>query len=831
MIKLSAKLIRTPLALSVAAVISSMSPTVAEAGVKLEEIVVTATKTDEMMSDVPISLSVVTGADVEKYNIQRFEDMTPYVPNFQLTAGGIGNVINIRGIASGNQAGFEQSVGTFIDGVFRGRGVQSRFAFLDIGSIEVLRGPQGTLFGKNTVAGALNIRSAKPTEDLTASLKVSHNIDHDETEYTGVVSGAMSDSVRGRLAVMTREMKEGWSENEFYGDDTPQTDEWAARGTIEWDVTDATVATFKLEHGDWDNAGSAAEVLEAGPLAGFGIQGGLDNKANIGALDPVLDVGSDRLFEGDLDEYSLNIEHYMDNYTLTAILGYSEYQFERRSDVDFTPLSLVRFDEMEEQEQSSFEFRIASDLDGDLQFITGLYYQEADLLTDGLSYIGLPTAYGLVSAGCAGAGAGPYASAAQQSSCGQQAAIEGMGAQPGGGAPVPGIARYAYLEQETETWAAFTQFTWSFAEDFRTILGLRYSEEEKTATQSASAVDYISDNRTAPPSTGVPIAALGGMLTSEALTRAFLEFTPHTLNDDVLDRSEESFTWSLSGQWDVSPDTMAYATASTGFKSGGFNSFYMGTNADEAQFDEEEAITFEIGSKMSLLDGAAELNISIFRTEYDDLQVSVFSGNTTFDVKNAAEATTQGIEIDGRWQASESLLFSGSIGWTDFEYDNFTEQACTAAQFSAWREVQWAGGSNPAAAGLKNSDCSAAGVNDLSGETSAQTPELTATILTEYTQELGDLRLVYSADVIYLDEVYRQDDLDPVLLADSVTKVNASIRLSSSDDMWEIALIGKNITDEDQDFTWGNDIPLVGGAYYAETQPGANYTVAATLRY
>ena len=412
MIKLSPQLIRTPLALSIVAVLSSMTPTVASAGARLEETIVTATKTDEMLSDVPISLTVVSGADVEKFNIQRFEDVAPYVPNFHLTQGGISNVINIRGIASGNQAGFEQSVGTFIDGVYRGRGIQSRFAFLDIGSVEVLRGPQGTLFGKNTVAGALNIKSAKPTEELSGSLKAAYNIDHEETEVTGIISGAMSDNLRGRLALMDRQRDKGWGENTFSGQDVPRVDEWAGRGTLEWDITDETVATLKYEHGAWDNVGSMSEMKVAGPLEAVGVEGGLNAKSSIAAInpitglpDPVMDLGgTDRLFEGNLDEVALTIEHYTDYHTFTAILGYSEYEYERRSDINSTPFALLRYDDFEEQEQGSLELRVISDFDGDLQYIAGAYYQHANLTTDGLAYVGIPTVYTLLDGGCTDGG-------------------------------------------------------------------------------------------------------------------------------------------------------------------------------------------------------------------------------------------------------------------------------------------------------------------------------------------------------------------------------------------------------------------------------------------
>jgi len=129
------------------------SSSVFAADYALEEIVVTAQKRAESLQDVPISVSAMSAERLAQSGVQRFEDVSAYVPNFAISKDPIGDKINIRGIQSGNQAGFEQSVGTFVDGVYRGRGTQSRYSFLDVEAVEILRGPQGTLFGKNTIAG------------------------------------------------------------------------------------------------------------------------------------------------------------------------------------------------------------------------------------------------------------------------------------------------------------------------------------------------------------------------------------------------------------------------------------------------------------------------------------------------------------------------------------------------------------------------------------------------------------------------------------------------------------------------------------------------------
>ena len=221
---------------------------------KLEEVVVTAQKRVESLMDVPISISAVDGERIKNSGVQRFEDLTAYVPNFQVTPEPIGDKINIRGIQSGSQAGFEQSVATFVDGIYRGHRTQSRFSFLDVAMVEVLRGPQPTLFGKNTIAGPLNIRTAKPTDEFEGEITTAYNLEFDETELQGYVSGPITDSLRGRLVLLDREMEEGWVENLAYDEDNPINNETFGRVALEWDAGEQTLVAFRYEMGNFEVA-------------------------------------------------------------------------------------------------------------------------------------------------------------------------------------------------------------------------------------------------------------------------------------------------------------------------------------------------------------------------------------------------------------------------------------------------------------------------------------------------------------------------------------------------------------------------------------------------
>ncbi len=786
-------------------------------------IVVTAQKRSQNLQDVPVSISVVTGDTIEKLGTPRLDTLSTSIPNLQINQDTISDRISIRGIGSGEQAGFEQSVGTFVDGVYRGRGVQSRFAFMDIAAVEVLRGPQGTLFGKNTVAGALNITSAKPTDILEGSFSVDYTPRFDQLEMSGFLSAPLSDSVRTRLAFQTRNIDDGWVSNSISGDDYPELSEWGVRFSSEIDLGPATLLSFKYEHGEWDNRGAPYEHLVAGPLAAVGVEDVRDfmiAQADINPLtgmsDPVQDFGTIQQSEGQTDEFRLSLEHEFGNGgILTAIGAHSSYDFQRSIDADISPIALVRFDDTEDQEQTTFEIRYASDEGNLVDYLLGGFYLNSDLVVDGSTPASIPTFFALTTAGCAAGN--PVTDAGAAFACGTAATL-----QPLVGL-LPGVTRYAQLNQNTETFAVFGQLTWRLSDTVRLTGGLRYANEVKTASQLAYAADYAPGNTA---QTANPVVT--------AVAQQLLEFTTHDFQD--LRREENSVTWSANLQWDASDDVMLYASAASGFKAGGFNSFFTGAAAGggalpaDVEFEDETALSFEMGAKTTIFDGIADFNIAAFYTEYDNLQVAVFSGNTTFNVSNAAAATTRGIEIDSRWQLTDDLRLTAAAAYTDFEFDSFANQACTNAQFLAFRQTQFDGALGPAAAALTAADCAAAGINNLAGRTAVDTPEFSASILLDYSKEIGGLLAEFTAEYSFSTSVFRQGDLDPILETGNTNLLNAGLRIGPVDGFWSLGVRANNITNENE-ITSGNDIPISFGSHFGQVMPPRNITVSGTLSF
>ncbi len=201
---------------------------------------------------------------------------------------------------------------------------------------------------------------------------------------------------------------------------------------------------------------------------------------------------------------------------------------------------------------------------------------------------------------------------------------------------------------------------------------------------------------------------------------------------------------------------------------------------------------------MDLLDGRARLNVAVFHSEFEDVQVSTFDGNAGFVVGNAAETEVEGIEVDGSIVLTEELTLNAGFAYLDASYDSFPDAACRETQVVAW-----------IAAGGTRSGC----IQDLAGESLQFAPELSANIALDYLTSIGEnLELRAGVDLMYSDDYEVANDGDPVLAQDSFTKVNARLSLASSDQTWSIAILGKNLTDE-KTTTWGNDVPLAGQGF------------------
>ena len=393
------------------------------------------------------------------------------------------------------------------------------------------------------------------------------------------------------------------------------------------------------------------------------------------------------------------------------------------------------------------------------------------------------------------------------------------------------------FEQENETFAAFAQATWSVTDLWRITAGLRYNDETKDLDKVTISQVGVRGTSLGAPNLIVRARPGDGAIIEDLRSHEFLG----------LDMEMDKWTWLLNTQWDVTDSAMLYASVSTGFKSGGFDEAYtgpdetvrtsdniitgepnggviFGSDSSVLEYEEETVISYEIGGKMRLLDGLAELNFAVFRSEYDDLQTSSLVGDV-FRVGNAGESVSQGVELDGRWAATDRLTLSGSLAYLDAVYDDFTGATCTVPQ--ATDPVNNPGCLLPDGSNIAPGQT---GGQDLSGETLLFAPEWSGNLNATWRQPLSnDLELLFSLDVNYSDEFYSALDLDPNTKHDSYTLYNARVALSGAGGKWSIAVLGKNLGDEEYD-AWRNDVPLTDSDSYFGV-PNRPRSVAIQGRY
>ena len=747
----------------------------------LEEIVVTAQQRAESLQDVPVSVAAVTAKKISDSGIVDLQGLSELVPNFSINETGISTTVTIRGISSGINSGFEQSVGMYNDGIFYGRDQLARVPMIDMERVEVLRGPQGILFGKNSIAGAVSQISAKPTDEFEGSVTALYEPDHGETDLRMVLSGPLTDNLSGRLAVMTREL-DGYVKNTELGVDEQNEDEQVVRATLRWDVNDSVTATLKSSQSTFDVLGRNMEVYQS-----FGHLEALNSVYNSPtapwSVDTELNYIADNnghFSNNEVNNSTLTVDWDLEGLTLTSVTGYVDYEFTESCDCDFTGAPVFDAGRQEEYQQLSQEFRLTSDLGSNFDYIAGLFFQDTDLTY--ADQIQLPdptvvnTALGLLGAGALQ----PFA---------------------------PGSSTDRTFNQEGEVIALFAQGTWSVSEALRLTVGGRYTEEKKDANrQQRHKANATFGGQYMPAVTADPVSGAYNVLYGIFAIEAYDQI------NGKLDDS--SFSPVVTMEWDANPDTMVYATWTKGYKSGGFDarsnghpdaSVNNGLKSGAAitgswEFANEEATSVELGSKMSLADGAAELSVAWYMTDYTDLQVSQFDGTLGFNVTNAGEAKVKGIEADGRWALTDNITLTGSVAYLDFNYEKFPNSQCYFQQ----------------------EDTDGDKLCDAGGERKEFTPELQANLGAAWASEMSNgLELNASLDVSFMDEYLYAANLDPRSKQDAYSMVNARIALAGSEGAWELALLGRNLTDETV-INFGGNTPLggtltggAGNSYYA----------------
>lgn len=663
------------------------------------------------------------------------------MPNLKITQTAIANRIAIRGIASGDNKGFEQSVAMFVDGVYYGRDQLSRLPLVDMERVEVLRGPQPTLFGKNAIAGAVNITTRSPTDEFEGTVSGLYEFNHKELQLTGVLSGPLSDGIEARVVGYHRSM-DGYFYNQKLKRNEPNVDEYYVRGKVEFDKGGPLAAELKLEYADFAMKGQPRDVFGAVGNYNAVFQGPF-------FVSTVPDyVREDNGYESRNKVFgaTLNADLEIGEHTLTSVTSLLDYKTREIVDVDFSGISFLDGTNLrEDYRQFSQELRLTSPGGEAFNYIGGVYYQHAKLDVQDFTLFN-PTFLGL-------------------------------------GAPFNALGDTRNdrdYSQTSDLISAFAQGELSLTDQLRVTAGARFNHEKKSGRRSLAIVQG--------PLSTAPAAVVA------AVFRA-LNIEAHSIAGKL---SEDSFNPMVNVQFDATDDLMLYASYARGTKAGGFdirsNSLPTSTTVAKPgafEFQDESADNFEAGLKYKGRDVA--FNLSFYRTKYKDLQVNIFDGTLNFNVRNAAAARTQGIEADFRAALAEGLTISGAIAYLDFKFTNFTDGQCYYLQ-------------TPGPGGF----C------DYSGKRNALSPKWSGNLNVDYWTPVGsDLKLSFNVNADFSSSYIAAANLDPRTYQGSYAKLGARVALGQIDNRWEVALIGRNLTDQ-RILQTGSAMPLAttitGGA-------------------
>lgn len=760
----------------------------------IEEVVVTAQKTEQSLQDVPVSVSTLGGETVEQAGLDDVQDMVMYVPNVKYSSGGATPVLAIRGFGSGLAGrGIESPVGSVIDDVFYGHASYLNDGVFDLQRMEVLRGPQGALFGKNTIAGVLNFHTNGPnTEEWEANISALYSAPVDGAKYEGGVSiPLIADKLGARVSFRSNRRDTGSSNSTL--DDKPYTQEdVSGRLRMLWQASDSIDMHFNYWYSYRQKNGADRPILEA-------TQQSLDEfrTHDPEVEDDPFDQNSSTDFHGFFNRRaegsSLKAEWRpeiggIDGATLTAIYAYATTQTPFDNDADFSPITLINFatDGPDVQRQRSLELRFSGSTAAPFgwgngaDFIVGLFGQRAEGRISNIITAYLDGFPDYVEAGAAGGpdDPTPLGDAITNNLIDLNSAVFNSGL-------VEEITSSTTSGGSTQ--ALFSQLIWYLRDDLDLTLGLRLGRERKEAE--------IFSRRS--PDNSTNIAA-------ELLAQEDFEASRRLSENEVSPKVAVAWHWT--------EEVTFWANVAKGFKSGGFQAAPV--NPTDLRFDAENALSIEAGIKARLFDGSLVVNANVYRTNFDNLQVILFDG-INFLTQNAAEAITQGVELDFIWLPQwQWLTVAGSIGTTDAYYTSYP--CAPLAEDGSSTE-------NPACEQLTGGTG-----QDLEDEVVAYAPDITASLYPTINFPLFpslDINALIGIDILYTGEFYLDYDLDENTYRDPETRVNLRFGIAAGDGTWSVVFNAKNVTAAEEIGAM-IDQPLLSGNYVGFVgNPDPQYTV------
>lgn len=779
---MSVKSRRNLLALSVCA---ALMPTEYLLANTIEEVVVTAQMREQTLQEVPMSVSAFTGEALKDANLNNFKDLFSITPGVSgQTEDSFFDAVSVRGISNnGFGSGSDPAIGVFLDGVSQSRTGATPTMF-DMARVEVVKGPQGTLFGRNTASGAISMVSQKPGEEFGGEVSVGFGeLGRKEASFS--VDLPITDDLRMRFSGIHEE-EDGHVKNLAGGRDLGQSEVDAFRLVTVYDGWEDATLTVLLQHEERESDGTIYRALDT--------QGDFDEVFND-------QQGKD---ESEITDVIATLEVDFENFRLTSISGYKTHDYSYAEDFDGTAVTIDTFTRDQEGDYFSQEFRLSSSGDGPFHWVTGVsYYQEdldatfsdnsnEDYLCDGIF-----VDEGIIDeadsirtcSDLATFPAGPIPNISPDYSSTAEAMDDLFGTDNvGGGDPFEYTDSGTLYERSVTKgkfsgWGIYGNLSWELSEATELTVGMRYTEDKK---------EYSVD---AP----VPDSWIGGWNNVEIFTDGEIKDTNTWENLS----GRIALSHQLNEQWNV------YGSVATGYKSGGFDYLRVNVtgvavdgyivdaaNGVPADFDEESVLAYELGVKAVLFDDTMNFNASIFSYTYEDLQQAFYDGSGGATITdNLGESEGQGLEVDVRWLIGDSLDLYVGMAYLDTEFSGAPDDLC------------------------ENCD----------GNEMPFSPEFSGVAMLTYTMQTGLGSLALTGEYTYTGSQYSEVSNDKVVQIDSFEVVNLRAALTSEDEAWRITAYVDNVFEEEY-YNWGYsedtyNLPAT------QTDPSRPRTVGARVDY
>ncbi len=809
----------TCIVLSIAAAGGYSSSAHAQDSPAIEEIIVTAQKREESLQEVPMSISAFTGDYLQDRQINNLVQLTRFAPSMEFEPGSSTRnaYLTVRGIgSSGQNAGIDGSVGLYLDGVYIPRQGGLLQSLTDIQAVELLRGPQGTLYGANTPAGLLNVNTRPPTQDFEARVEIGAG-NFDMTEVSGHVSGGITDELAGRVAFWMRE-HDGTVKLHGGGRSNSREDQ-GGRLRLLWSPSDKSEYEFIGDYSRVETVCCDGEWIDISDeaLATFDrMSEGLNLDRNT-----VFPSRTGDGFEGrgeDIDHVSFAqgqgtdvIEHWglsfrgswtvLGEHDLTAVLSYRDFDSDQGQDNDEVGVDVSLFSSQPETHETiSGELRLTSPGDQFFTWTGGIFFYKDDAFFQQQSQMRLP--------GCT------FTRNTQNrvNNGSLEDTIEDR-------SRCAGHARGDEWDQTHESIAGFFQGDFNLTDKWSITLGGRITYDDKEVDKRVRLFDTLSESIVEEYDLNCPLCTFG--TGSATINGVGLLFGTAAFEDSI-DNTE--FTWSLSTQYFFTEDIMGYFRAATGYKAPGINARPIRFPTIPTNYDEETSENIEIGVKSTLANGRLQLNAAVYFNNFDDLQqiaanpASDPAGALGTFVQNAGELEHWGVEVDYNWLPVNWFSLSGGIAYLDSEFKEFRGTPCPQL-------------------GDVPPDPDLPALCDLTGFRNVKTPEWRMNHTARVSFPIGDTSTEWFAQGswIFYDDSYVTIDHDSRGYQESYSLFNVSAGIQAADGRWDVRIWGRNVTDEEYILTLGNAaVPAnfgIRGSKVVYLGPPATYGLRAAMNF